>query len=592
MTPGPMAAKLKTTGGGPAGEEGQILAIRFRVLLLIALCLTLAAGGFVQAHAEPFGRIFWHLLTVQDLPAAWSMVAMLAVCVFWAYSDCGRDHSPAEGFLLAIERYRHPIATALWGLLCLGTLNVYRDHPLSMDEYAALFQAKIFAGGQMHGVFPADLLDQLLPKNFQNHFLMVNRSSGAVWSAYSPGFSLLLAPFALLGAPWACNPTLVAVSFLLVGRVVRDLTGSSQAVGCALLFALASPAFVANGISYYSMPAHLLLNIAYAWSLFSVSPVRLLLAGFCGGWALMLHNPFPHAVFAAPWVLWLMFRSERRFSDLLWLAAGYAPVVCVLGIGWALWQQHAMSVVTIAVAAGFPAGGASGAEGVGNALARMVRGAVRWIQMPDDSMLESRVAGLIKLWLWSAPAMLLLAWLGGRRASDVRLRLLGASALLTFFAYFFIPFDQGHGWGYRYFHSAWAVLPVFAALGAAKLHRAEGGKVVRQLVVLTVFGLVFANALRLWQIGEFVSAHLAQYPERSSAERQLVLHSGRGYYALDLIQNDPWLSRGDVVILVPPSDQGRAALIERIGARDVSARNRFGSSEELTPEILERLRRP
>ena len=586
----PETVVVGATAAESVGESRRAATIRFRALLLIALFLTLSSGVFIETYAEPFGRIFWHLLTVQDAPAAWSMAIVLGVFIIWSCSGRGPEQLSAERFLLGLDHFRYPIALGLWFVLCVGTLSVYRNYPLSMDEYAVLFQAKIFAGGQMHGLFPADLLDQLLPKSFQNHFLMVNRSSGAVWSAYSPGFSLILVPFVLLDAPWACNPTLVAISFLLIGRVVRDLTGNSQTVGLALLFALASPAFVANGISYYSMPAHLLLNLVYAWCLFSTSPVRLFFAGFFGGWALMLHNPFPHAVFAASWVIWLAFRSGRRLSDLLWLMAGYVPVVGALGLGWAVWQQHAIS--SAAVAASVSVAVATDIAGVESVVARMIRGAARWLQMPDASMLENRVAGLIKLWLWSAPALLLLAWMGGRRASDVRLRLLGASALLTFFAYFLIPFDQGHGWGYRYFHSAWGVLPVFAALGAVKLICHDGAKLLRQLVVLSVVSLILANTLRLWQIGEFVSAHLAQFPERSSAERQLVLHSGQGYYARDLIQNDPWLLRGDVVMLALPKHDGRGGLQKRLSVNEVPPGNRFGNSLELTPETLERLRRP
>ena len=173
------------------------------------------------------------------------------------------------------------------------------DHPLSMDEYAAVFQAKVFAAGAMHGLFPPELLDNLIPHGFQNQFLMVNRETGAVVSAYWPGFSLLLTPFVWLGIPWACNPTLVVASFLLIGRIARDLVTLPLAAGWALLFALASPAFVANGITYYSMSAHLLFNLGFAWLLLVPSPKRIFLAGLVGGFALILHNPFPHAAFAS-----------------------------------------------------------------------------------------------------------------------------------------------------------------------------------------------------------------------------------------------------------------------------------------------------
>ncbi len=100
---------------------------------------------------------------------------------------------------------------------------------LLLPARRVVFQARVFAAGALHGQFPPDLVDNLIPKGFQNHFLMVNRNTGAVFSAYWPGFSLLLAPFVWLGIPWACNPTLVAASFLLIGRIARDLIASPLA---------------------------------------------------------------------------------------------------------------------------------------------------------------------------------------------------------------------------------------------------------------------------------------------------------------------------------------------------------------------------
>ena len=136
----------------------------------------------------------------------------------------------------------------------------------------------------------------------------------------------------------------------------------------------------------------------------------------------------------------------------------------------------------------------------------------------------------------------------GRKDSGVRL--IGASALLTFFTYFAIPFDQGHGWGYRYFHSAWGVLPILAALGTIKLAAVEGPRVPRQIALLALLSLVAANALRFVQMGDFMASHLAQFPPRVEAERRVVLHNGKGFYALDLIQNDPWLRGEEIVFLV------------------------------------------
>ena len=550
----------------------------FRRLIFAACLLTLLAIVFIDANAEVHGRIFWHLLTIYDLPAAWLLLALLA---FGIWFGTRRPHggSRPESLLLTLDRQRYPVAIGLWALLCAGSVWVYHDHPLSMDEYAAVFQAKVFAAGALHGQFPPDLLDDLIPKGFQNHFLMVNRSSGAVFSAYWPGFSLLLAPFVWLGIPWACNPTLVAASFLLIGRIARDLIASPLAAGWALLFALASPAFVANGITYYSMPAHLLFNLGFAWLLLSLSPLRLFLAGLVGGFALALHNPFPHLVFAAPWIVWVALQSEGRARNLFWLAAGYLPMVAGLVLAWSLWQQQ---ILQLGAAVAVAPGPVAPPDLLDRAVGLMGR-LLHVLQMPDESIVYARLAGLVKLWLWAAPMLLLLAWWGGRESKSNGIRLLGASALTTFFAYFLIRFDQGHGWGYRYFHPAWGVLPILAAAGALKLASlpGEGVRWSRALGAMAVASVLAASGLRFFQMESFIAGQLDQSPPRTATESRLAMHNGRGYYAYDLIQNDPWL-RGRSVILLVQDEEEKLRLLNRFRDRfpipPDQFTNRFGTT--------------
>jgi hypothetical protein len=545
-------------------------------LTLLGIAFSFLALFFILTTAWPHGAIFWHLLATHDLPAAWLMLGMLILGYGMSLQHSTGTTGRTEQLLLMLDRQRYVVAAVLWVLLCAGSLWVYQNHPLSMDEYAALFQAKIFAAGAMHGQFPPDLLGHLIPRGFQNHFLLVNRDTGAVISAYWPGFSLLLTPFVWLGIPWACNPTLVATSFLLVGCIARDLIDSPLAAGWALLFALASPAFVANGIAYYSMPAHLLFNLGFAWLLLTPTPKRLFLAGLVGGFALVLHNPFPHAAFALPWIAWLAMRHGQRVRNLAFLAAGYLPVFLLLGIGWWLWRQQMLSDV---------AQGASLVQAAGmeaptllDRLRKLLRLFLGFLNWPDQSILLARLGGLIKLWLWASPLLLLLVWWGVRGEKKTGIRLLAASALLTFFAYFLIRFDQGHGWGYRYFHSAWGVLPVLAALGAIKIAETDGPRALRQLALLALLSLVAANGLRFAQMGDFMATHLAQFPPRVEAAHRVVLHNGSGYYARDLIQNDPWL-RGDELVLLVPFPSDRAALIERfVAGKPEPLSNQYGDA--------------
>lgn len=561
--------------------------------MISAGAVTLLALLFIGLYAEPGGGIFWHLVATQDVPAAWLLMVILLIGALWPWSG----HWP-ERLVRGIDRQRYSIVLIVGCALSVSTFLVYRNHPLSMDEYAAWFQASVFAAGKLHGTFPVELLDMLIPPQFQNQFLMVNRETGAVTSVYWPTFSLILAPFMAVGAPWACNPTLTALSLLLIRRLTNDIAGSGEAAclpGWAMLFALASPAFIVNGISYYSMPAHLLLNLAFAWLLLIPTPRRLILAGVIGGMALTLHNPFPHTLFALPWIVWLGLGARgchksalpsRGISNLCWLALGYLPILLSCGLGWMLWQQHMMTPLhptAIAIPTTDPAPWAAPYD---QAMV-LVRGLLRPFVMPSELLVYARLGGFAKLWLWSAPLMLLLAWQGARQSAITPLRLLGAATLCTAFGYFFVPFSQGHGWGYRYFHAAFGALPILAAVGIAKLakiHSPDWGSYRSQVAIVTLASLVLANGFHLAKTGAFVAAHLAQQPPQADARaphgRQIMFHNDLGYYANDLIQNHPWpLTAPAVHLLERPhlDEQRQRRLVGRYfpGSYSVT-RNRYG----------------
>ncbi len=118
---------------------------------------------------------------------------------------------------------------------------------------------------------------------------------------------------------------------------------------------------------------------------------------------------------------------------------GYLPGAG-LGLAWLMFRSDIAGV----------------AHGV-SAVSAAADGIFGW---PNAAVLNMRAAALAKMWVWAVPGLFLIAALGRLLHRDnLHVRLLAQSALLTFIAYLFVRFDQGHGWGYRYFHSAWAPLP-------------------------------------------------------------------------------------------------------------------------------------
>jgi hypothetical protein len=499
---------------------------------VVALIVAFDYGGY------PFAlHRFWileYLLRTQDLTGGMLGLALVLAACF------GPLQAPALRLVDALGTHPWRSAALTFVVLCLGALFIEHAHPLAQDEYAALFQSKVFAAGRLTGEFPPQILGRLIPSFYINQFLFASFDTGQVASAYWPGFALLLAPFSALGAPWACNPLLASLALVLVGRLAERLTGEPRARGWAMLLALASPQFTAMALTYFSMTAHLLFNLAFVALVIERSAAKLWLAGMVGSFALVLHNPVPHMLFAAPWIVWLLVQPQR-YRNLLLLAAGYAPLALVVGFGWALLLGQIQGNSLIGL---FPVDG--------NPLHRVANFFWGWyVKMrtalpgPRDRVAAARFAEMARFWAWAVPGLPLLSvagwWLARR---DVRAALLGASFLCTVLGYFLVGFTQGHGWGARYLHPAWGALPVLAAVALARLPLADdqARSLRRYVAALALLSLVLASALRAAQIDAYLDMHLAGRPPVLAGKRQIVFISfERHDYAQDLVQNDPFL---------------------------------------------------
>lgn len=524
-----------------------------RATLLLIWCLAGAGvvyfilAGPMQPASPRFSAIFWYLLKAYD-PLANVLLLVLAVAAFAL-----RDR-PAVAAVANLGRHPFALAGVCFFLFCLGSRFIYHARPLSMDEYSALFQAEVFAAGQLAGRFPPDLLDRLVPLPFHKIFLHVSRSTGEVASTYWPGFALIVAPFAWLGVPWAANPAIGALSLPVIHRLTRAASGSDEAAAWAVMLTLASPVFVVSAMSFYAMPAHLLLNAAFALLLLQPTALRALAAGAVGSLALTLHNPLPHLLFALPFMAWLL--ARRSWAAFASAAAAYLLIALPIGLGWKLY----LSAMTSAAASA--SAGASAASSVLD----LLRDQLAIFSFPRVQTLEVRITGLTKAWTWGACALVVLAgWAWWRLRESTPVRLLAAAFVLTVLGYFFIRFDQGHGWGYRYLHSAWFVLPVLGAMAVG----AEQDKEFRDMAAWAlVLSLVLANALRLVQVESFIDRHLSQVPPlaptASRVEREVVFVNPRaGFYSVDLVQNDPFLRRGRIIMLGQGTENLDAFMAQR-----------------------------
>ncbi len=496
-----------------------------RQFILLAILASVGSLGYFHLldraifSSKHFAPIFRVLLTVHDAKTAWLSAAVCFLAALWHWPN------PFLALVDWLSGHVYVVVAASVAVLSLGSIFAYRSHPFSMDEYAAVFQSKIFASGHLYAQLPPSVVDWLVMPGFNGPFLIASRVTGKAIESYWPGFALLLAPFELLGVPWLCNSLLAGLALYLVYRITAHITGDQRAAGWAMLFTLGSGAFAANAISYYSMQAHLTANLLFAWLLIKPSPRRALAAGLVGSWALVLHNPFPHSLFAAPWILAMAWEKNQRHY-LVPLIVGYLPGLAV-GLGW-LWLRADIAPVAHNISA---------VSGVGRGV----------FVLPDSVLIDMRVASIAKMWIWAVPGLFLLALLGCvRERRNHTVRILTQSAALTFIGYLFVRLDQGHGWGYRYFHSAWGVVPI---LGGCAMVGNPNGRLASFAGATAILSLLVILPFQLWQIEGIIAQHLSQIPPpRRPGSNVYFIQPGGGWYMSDMAQIDPQLRGQDLLL--------------------------------------------
>jgi hypothetical protein len=418
---------------------------------------------------------------------------------------------------------------------------VYIAHPLSMDEYAPWMQANAFARGELKVHYPRELLDAIVPRQFQGVFLAVDHARGDAASTYWPGLALSLTPFVWLGAEWCANPAYGALTLALLYGLARDATGQREAGGWAVLAALACPQFTVNAISFYAMPGELALNLLFLWLLLKPAPLAAFAAGLAGGLALAMHNPLPHAIMALPCLIWLASAKERwvRLGAVL---VGYLPLVLLLGAGW-------QAVL------GSMSGPAPATSTSVSFMGRIIATFGSFLRIPTDDMLIGRWYATWKTWIWACPGLLLIAFLPRRRAPAERLLL--AALVVTFVFDLFVRFDQGHGWGYRYIHPVWGLLPLAAGTWMATADNASR----RWGATIVAAGLI-ATPVFMWQTHETIADALSyRIAPTNEGDWVVFVRQDTGRYRGDLVQNPP--GQDSLLYLVSQGEEKDHSLMRR-----------------------------
>jgi hypothetical protein len=527
-----------TEGGLPLRWLDCIAAL-FVIFLIVSplIAIELAQPGLlnlargVNTFFEQYRR---HETVFLAIMAAFAVGAAVA-------TRRARAARPATTVSKPIEKsaaYLIAIAVLVFAATAAGTWGVMHAFPFSMDEYVASFQARAFAEGRLAVPLPQEW--QQFGRALTPVFV-VHDADKHVWlSAYWPIYGLLRAAFVYAGADRFLNPLLAAAAVPLVYAAARrlwpdDRTRAWLAVG----FLVLSSQFLFMSMTGYAMPAHLVVNLLWIYAFARRDTAGWLAAPVIGVIALGLHNPFPHAMFVAPFLLQILL--ERRWRWTLYYAAVYLA-------GIAVWYQWAQNVT------------AASADGSLTGL----------FALPGMLMLAVQELSLTVVLTWQTPLLaVLLLWTAfSWRSLPATERCLAVGIVLPLLVFSLYPSTQGHGWGYRYVYPSLGSMALLGATGVDRLRAVVGANVVRHLLVASGLLTVLVQLpVRAWQVERYVRpfAQTHDYVSRIDAD-VVIVDPTITWYGIDLIRNDPFLrQRPKILSALYLRSTDKRVLAERFG---------------------------
>ncbi|HEY3797823.1 MAG TPA: hypothetical protein VGL58_05675 [Caulobacteraceae bacterium] len=441
--------------------------------------------------------------------------------------------------------------------LCLvagvvGVGLVFDNYTLSLDEFLANFDAKIFASGRLMAPLPPawrGYEPALAP------IYMLPVAGNVDWaSGYLPINAAVRALASKIGAEDVVNPALSAFAIVATFAIGRRLFPEQPRIGAIAAILLgASAQLVVTAMTAYAMPMHLALNLAWLWLFLRGGRLGHLGAIAVGFFATGIHQLLFHPLFVAPFVLQLWL--DRRWA----LAGAYTAAYGMICGFWVEYWPLEMHL------AGVTAPAASQLGGGASLIKRLAK------LLGDVSVFNVAPMGecLFRFITWQHPLLAPVAF-GGLLAAERQkghLRALAFGVVLTLLAMLVLVPTQSNGWGYRYLHgllgstaliAAWTWERMTAALDAHRRAAANGA-----MVLATVLALVVFLPLRGWQSWTYCHPYAMANAEIQGAKTQVVIVDDQGPIGFDmgtLVRNDPFLAGPKVLEISSLSDDTVADL--------------------------------
>lgn len=537
----------------PARTVEMLFAAWLRVIaLLLAVML-------VVAPVDPKNSITDIFIYRQDGPAIALGLVFWLIAAAWSLG-------PAVPWPAAPGPGRAGMVALLVAVAALvGGRVVYRNYGLSMDEFMAGFDARIFATGRLLAPVAPEwrpFVDGLQP------IFRLPVSQGAAWaSAYLPVNAAFLSLFAAPGFPWAASALWAGVSILAIHGLARRMwPGRRDAAWVAALLLASSTQLLVTAMTPYAMSAHLALNLVWLWLFLRGGRGGHLAAAGVAGLACGLHQLIFHPLFAAPFVLQLWLARRWR------VAAFHTAAYALIGLFWTFYAGLALRLSGVE-----PAGTVGAAH-----LAQQVAGLLSTFDLTGVALMAKN---LLRFIAWQNPLAIALFVLGfgaALRRGGV-LQALAAGFLLTLAAVFVLLPFQGHGWGYRYVHGLLGSVCLIAVGAWITLTEADPTRrpvLAKALAAACVFVWGLLLPWQALQVHRWVTPYARASDALAAIDADVVIIDPRGiWYGRDLARNDPFLvARPKIVSLADLDETGVTQLCRthRVKVFDAGAALKLG----------------
>lgn len=411
-------------------------------------------------------------------------------------------------------------------VLCIFS---YQRHPHVPDEVAYLTEARFFAAGVLTMPAPP------VPGGF-DVFLM--RTVGDRWYPVPPpGWPMVLAIGAFLGAPWLINPILAGLNLLLAFALLREIFPRNVSRMSIVLLAL-SPWYVFLGMSFMthmvSLTCLLTAALGVVYSRKNGSSVWALAAGLSLG-MLSLVRPLEAAGMAGLIGLWAIGVGGSRLR-LAALTSLFAGTIAVGAIG--LWYNAALTGDPLRIPINEYADAYFGKNA--NAYGFGPDRGMGWAMdpypghSPIDALVNSNLnssAINTELFGWGLGSLLLVGFglcLGRLGRSDY---LMIAVVAVIYGLHFFYYFSGGPDFGGRYWFLMILPLVVFAARGARELAARVGRPAsvyaaVLALCLISAMNFIPWRAIDKYRNFRGMRPDIRYLAEKAGFGRSLVLVQG------------------------------------------------------------------